>query len=461
MISKLDSKTSVAMVTLGCARNDVDSEELAARLDAEGFELVPEAADADVIVVNTCGFIEQAKKDSIDTLLAANDQKTSGKAQAVVAVGCMAERYGDELAEALPEADAVLSFDDYPDISKRLRDILSGAHLQAHKPQDRRTLLPLAPIKRSAKRVKSSGRRRLTSGPYAPLKIASGCDRRCAFCAIPAFRGSYISRPIEEIVEEAQWLVENGVKEVMLVSENTSSYGKDLGERRGLIPLLRELNEVDGLERIRVSYLQPAEIYPGLLETMTSLERVCSYFDISFQHASPSVLRRMRRFGDEDNFLKLLENVRQLDPASGARSNFIVGFPGETREDFDMLCDFVQKSRLDVMGVFAYSDEEGTEGERLEGHLPTEVVEERTRVLTDLVTQLIDQRAAERVGEKVSVLIESIDDNGVVGRAAHQGPEVDGETTILDASPEAVRVGDIVDAVVVDSFGADLMAEQR
>lgn len=449
------------MVTLGCARNDVDSEELAARLSAGGFELVPEAADADVIVVNTCGFIEQAKKDSIDTLLAANDQKTSGKAQAVVAVGCMAERYGDELAEALPEADAVLSFDDYPDISKRLRDILSGAHLQAHKPQDRRTLLPLTPIKRSAKRVKSSGRRRLTSGPYAPLKIASGCDRRCAFCAIPAFRGSYISRPIEEIVEEAQWLVENGVKEVMLVSENTSSYGKDLGERRGLIPLLRELNEVDGLERIRVSYLQPAEIYPGLLETMTSLERVCSYFDISFQHASPSVLRRMRRFGDEDNFLKLLENVRQLDPASGARSNFIVGFPGETREDFDMLCDFVQKSRLDVMGVFAYSDEEGTEGARLEGHLPAEVVEERTRVLTDLVTQLIDQRAAERVGEKVSVLIESIDDNGVVGRAAHQGPEVDGETTILDASPEAVRVGDIVDAVVVDSFGADLMAEQR
>lgn len=449
------------MVTLGCARNDVDSEELAARLSAGGFELVPEAADADVIVVNTCGFIEQAKKDSIDTLLAANDQKTSGKAQAVVAVGCMAERYGDELAEALPEADAVLSFDDYPDISKRLRDILSGAHLQAHKPQDRRTLLPLTPIKRSAKRVKSSGRRRLTSGPYAPLKIASGCDRRCAFCAIPAFRGSYISRPVDEIVEEAQWLVENGVKEVMLVSENTSSYGKDLGERRGLIRLLRELNEVDGLERIRVSYLQPAEIYPGLLETMTSLERVCSYFDISFQHASPSVLRRMRRFGDEDNFLKLLENVRQLDPASGARSNFIVGFPGETREDFDMLCDFVQKSRLDVMGVFAYSDEEGTEGERLEGHLPAEVVEERTRVLTDLVTQLIDQRAAERVGEKVSVLIESIDDNGVVGRAAHQGPEVDGETTILDASPEAVRVGDIVDAVVVDSFGADLMAEQR
>ncbi len=449
------------MVTLGCARNDVDSEELAARLDAGGFELVPEAADADVIVVNTCGFIEQAKKDSIDTLLAANDQKTSGKAQAVVAVGCMAERYGDELAEALPEADAVLSFDDYPDISKRLRDILSGAHLQAHKPQDRRTLLPLTPIKRSAKRVKSSGRRRLTSGPYSPLKIASGCDRRCAFCAIPAFRGSYISRPVDEIVEEAQWLVENGVKEVMLVSENTSSYGKDLGERRGLIPLLRELNEVDGLERIRVSYLQPAEIYPGLLETMTSLERVCSYFDISFQHASPSVLRRMRRFGDEDNFLKLLENVRQLDPASGARSNFIVGFPGETREDFDMLCDFVQKSRLDVMGVFAYSDEEGTEGERLEGHLPAEVVEERTRVLTDLVTQLIDQRAAERVGEKASVLIESIDDNGVVGRAAHQGPEVDGETTILDASPEAVRVGDIVDAVVVDSFGADLMAEQR
>lgn len=457
---KQSPRTSVAMVTLGCARNDVDSEELAARLDAGGFRLVPDATDADVIVVNTCGFIDQAKKDSIDTLLEASDQKANGRAQAVVAVGCMAERYGDELAEALPEADAVLSFDDYPDISKRLRSILAGGHIEAHKPQDRRTLLPLAPIKRSAKRVKSTGRRRLTSGPYSPLKIASGCDRRCAFCAIPAFRGSYISRSVEEVIEEAEWLVQEGVKEVMLVSENTSSYGKDLGDRRGLIKLLRELNDVPGLERVRVSYLQPAEIYPGLLETMASLEHVMSYFDISFQHASASVLRRMRRFGDEENFLKLLETVRQLDPQSGARSNFIVGFPGETEEDFETLCDFVQEARLDVMGVFAYSDEEGTEGEKLEGHLPDDVIADRTRILTDLVTQMMDQRAAERVGEEVSVLIESLDENSVVGRAEHQGPEVDGETRIEDADPQELRVGDIVKAKVVDSFGADLVAKQ-
>ncbi|MDU7559466.1 MAG: MiaB/RimO family radical SAM methylthiotransferase, partial [Pseudomonas sp.] len=287
-----------------------------------------------------------------------------------------------------------------------------------------------------------------------------GCDRRCAFCAIPAFRGSYISRPVEEVIEEAEWLVQEGVKEVMLVSENTSSYGKDLGDRRGLIKLLRELNDVPGLERVRVSYLQPAEIYPGLLETMASLEHVMSYFDISFQHASASVLRRMRRFGDEENFLKLLETVRQLDPQSGARSNFIVGFPGETEEEFETLCDFVQEARLDVMGVFAYSDEEGTEGEKLEGHLPDDVIADRTRILTDLVTQMMDQRAAERVGEEVSVLIESLDENSVVGRAEHQGPEVDGETRIEDADPQELRVGDIVKAKVVDSFGADLVAKQ-
>jgi len=279
--------TAVHLVSLGCSRNDVDSEELAARLDAEGFRLVDDPDQADVIMVNTCGFIEQAKKDSIDTILEAADHKESGRTRAVVAVGCMAERYGTELAQALPEADAVLGFDSYPQIAGKLRTILAGGRIASHEPQDRRTLLPLTPVARQAAahdlhtplavpghsdyRPLSGPpvlRRRLHGGPFAPLKIASGCDRRCAFCAIPSFRGAYLSRPADEIVTEAQWLVGEGVKEIMLVSENSSSYGKDLGAPRALSGLLERLAQVDGLEWIRVSYLQPAEITPDMLEAI-------------------------------------------------------------------------------------------------------------------------------------------------------------------------------------------------
>lgn len=448
-------KPTVCLVTLGCARNDVDSEELAANLDAGGFTLVTDASEAEVIVVNTCGFIEAAKKDSIDTLLAASDTKASGKAKAVVAVGCMAERYGGELAQALPEADAVLGFDDYENIAARLRKILGGEQLPPPTPKDRRTLLPLAPIERSARRTAQKRRRRLDSGPYAPLKIASGCDRRCAFCAIPRFRGAYLSRPIAEIVDEARWLVDNGVREIMLVSENTSSYGKDLGDRQGLIPLLKELNQLDGLERIRVSYLQPAEIYPGLIETMCCLEHVVNYFDISFQHASNKVLRRMRRFGDSDNFLKLISNIRRLAPEAGIRSNFIVGFPGESDEDYRILRDFVQEANLDVVGVFGYSDEENTEAYNLADHISDERISERVEDLSELANYLVDQRASQRIGQRVRVLVERIGDGQAVGRSEHQGPQVDGETTLPATS---FGLGDIVEAEVTDSFGADLIA---
>jgi ribosomal protein S12 methylthiotransferase len=274
--------TTVALVTLGCARNDVDSEELAGRLEAGGFRLVDDAADADTVVVNTCGFVEAAKKDSVDTLLAASDYKDSGRTQAVVAVGCLAERYGEQLAEALPETDAVLGFDDYADISERLRSILAGNKHQSHVPRDRRKLLPLAPADRAAAAgvavpghgdaaapvaavdeltieapdlasAPASGprvvRRRLDGGPVAPLKLASGCDRRCAFCAIPAFRGAFVSRRPTEVLGEARWLAQNGVREVFLVSENSTSYGKDLGDLRLLETLVAEIAGVPGLTR--------------------------------------------------------------------------------------------------------------------------------------------------------------------------------------------------------------------
>ncbi len=476
---------SVALLTLGCARNDVDSEELAGRLAADGFTLVDDPEDADTVVVNTCGFVDAAKKDSIDTLLAASDLKASagkgGRAQAVVAVGCLAERYGEELAESLPEADAVLGFDDYQDISGRLRSILAGEKPHPHTPRDRRLLLPITPSERpaAASLVSVPGhsgaadvdvavpgrpaiRRRLDGGPMAPLKLASGCDRRCTFCAIPMFRGSFVSRRPSDVLQEAHWLAGQGVKELFLVSENSTSYGKDLGDLGLLETLLPELTAIDGIERVRVSYLQPAETRPGLVRAIATTPGVAPYFDLSFQHASATVLRRMRRFGDPESFLGLLDQVRELAPEAGVRSNVIVGFPGETEEEFQTLCDFLEAARMDVTGVFGYSDEDGTEAEKLDGKLDDDEINARVQHLNDLVGELTSQRAEERIGSTVEVLVEEVDPDGtgdgtVEGRAAQQGPEVDGTTRVLGV-PDA-RVGDLVRAVVVASDGVDLIAE--
>ena len=452
----------VALVSLGCARNDVDSEELAARLESGGWSLVDDAADADAVVVNTCGFIEAAKRDSIDTLLAAHD---SGRK--VVAVGCLAERYGETLARDLPEADAVLGFDAYADISRHLDDVLAGQPVRSHVPRDRRALLPLAPVDRrdAAVDVGIPGhaggpqrvlRRRLGGGPVAPLKLASGCDRRCAFCAIPSFRGSFVSRDPQDVLAEAEWLAAHGVREVVLVSENSTSYGKDLGDLRALEKLLPQLASVPGVARVRVSYLQPAETRPSLIDTIATTPGVASYFDLSFQHASAAVLRRMRRFGDTEQFLDLLASVRSLDPDAGARSNVIVGFPGETRADVAELARFLTAARLDAIGVFGYSDEDGTEAARLPGKVRRDAVARRVSRLSDLVDELVAQRAEERIGSIVDVLVESVDDDVVEGRAEHQAPEVDG-TTLLRGS--VAVVGDFVRARVVAANGADLVAE--
>ena len=449
------SKRTVAVLTMGCARNDVDSEELAGRLAADGWQLVSDPAEAEIAVVNTCGFIESAKKDSIDALLEVNSLKGHGTTQAVVAVGCMAERYGKELAEALPEADAILGFDDYVDISSRLNTILSGGHLEAHSPKDRRALLPVTPIERQPSTTAQAPRRRLESGPLAPLKIATGCDRRCAFCAIPIFRGSFVSRRPTEILEEAHWLAGEGVSELFLVSENTTSYGKDLGDLRVLEKLLPELASIDGIERIRLSYLQPAEIRPSLLQAMVSTEKVVPYFDLSFQHASGTVLRRMRRFGDGEKFLHLIEQIRALHPDAGIRSNFIVGFPGETEAEYQELVDFINAARLDAIGVFGYSDEDKTEGLTLENKVDEDQIRTRVEGLSTLVDELLQQRAEERIGERVRVLIE--DEELQEGRADHQGPEVDGSTFIRGRN--RYSVGQYIDAIVIDVTGADLIAE--
>jgi ribosomal protein S12 methylthiotransferase len=448
-------KRTVAVVTLGCARNEVDSEELAGRLAADGWTLVDDVESAEVALVNTCGFIESAKKDSVDALLEANSLKGHGTTRAVVAVGCMAERYGNELAEALPEADAILGFDDYKDISARLQSIVAGEKHTAHVPRDRRALLPIAPAERAdAREVEEFSRKRLGNTPWAPLKIASGCDRRCSFCAIPYFRGSFVSRRPTEIISEARWLAENGVSEMFLVSENTTSYGKDLGDLQLMEKILPEIAALPGVERVRLSYLQPAEMRPTLLQAMIATDKTAPYFDLSFQHTSPTVLRRMRRFGDTEKFLHLISQIRALSPEAGIRSNFIVGFPGETQEDFDGLANFITQAKLDAVGVFGYSDEDKTEALDLSDKVDAEVIAQRVETLSALADEMVSLRAQARIGENVRVLIE--DAELQEGRAAHQGPEVDGTTTFIGTN---FAVGQYVDAVVIDSMGADLVAK--
>lgn len=457
----------VAIVTLGCARNEVDSEELAGRLASQGWSLVDDAEVADAIVVNTCGFIEAAKKESIDTVLAASH----GSAP-VVAVGCLAERYGQELADALPEARAVLGFDAYATIGEKLDAVLAGEELPSHAPVDRRTLLPITPVERRRTPVAEPSDRsgsdpqgwvppvpriRLGTGPIASVKLATGCDRRCAFCAIPRFRGAFVSRTPHEVTAEVAQMVDSGVREVILVSENTTSYGKDLGDMRLLESLLPQLADATGVERIRLSYLQPAEMRPGLIAAIAGTPAVADYFDLSFQHASPRVLRSMRRFGGTEDFLELIESIRSMTPDAGIRSNVIVGFPGESDEDVDELATFLEAARLDAVGVFAYSDEDGTEAQTLTGKVDEEEIERRRARITDLVEELMAQRAAERIGQRVRVLVESVDDDEIIGRAAHQGPD-DGSSTIVGSREalSALSIGDWVDGEVVESEGVDL-----
>ena len=465
---------TVSLITLGCARNEVDSSEIAGRLAGGGYELVEDGAPADVVVVNTCAFVASAKKDSIDTLLAAAD--TGSK---VVAVGCLAERYGAELAEALPEAAAVVGFDAYPELGDLLGDVLDGHRPASHTPVDRRTLLPISPVDRpaAASTVSVPGhapsgelaagpvltRKLLHSGPVAPLKIASGCDRRCTFCAIPAFRGSFVSRPPQDIVAEAAWLAGQGVRELVLVSENSTSYGKDLRIDGVLEQLLRDLAAVPGITRVRLSYLQPAETKPTLISTIARTAGVAAYYDMSFQHASARALRRMRRFGSKDSFLDLVRQIRAAAPEAGIRSNVIVGFPGETQEEFEELRDFLVQAQLDAVGVFGYSDEDGTAALDLPDKVDEDVIADRVAEISALVEELTAQRAEDRIGTELVVLVDEQDpDEGTwVGRGEHQAPEVDGVTE-LHGDPavlDRVAAGDLVRVRVTGTQGIDLVAE--
>ena len=395
-------------------------------------------------MVNTCGFVEAAKKDSVDTLLAAADLKDSGPTQAVVAVGCLAERYGEELAGSLPEADAVLGFDDYPDIADRLRSILAGEAQHRTRPRTGAGCCRSRPSSGADGRRRADARarrpaparlrRRLDSGPDGAAEAGLGLRP-----ALLVLRDPVLPRLVRVAAalatcstRRAGWRPQ-GVRELFLVSENSTSYGKDLGDLRLLETLLPELAAVDGVERVRVSYLQPAETRPGLVEAIATTPGVAPYFDLSFQHASAPVLRRMRRFGDAEAFLGLLEQIRALAPMAGVRSNVIVGFPGETEDDLEMLCDFLADGAPRRGRGLRLLRRGRHRGRGFDGKLDEDEIRARVEHVTALVDELTAQRAEDRIGERGrgARRVASTDGRGrAEGRAAHQGPEVDGTTTL-------------------------------
>jgi len=440
----LDARGRFHVETLGCPKNAVDSDKVTASLLADGLVPAASVADADVVVVNTCAFIEAARQESIDVTLALAAAKKPGAR--LVVTGCLAERYGDELQAALPEADAVVGFADEGAIAAVVFTRPPNMRGQ-NKPTGVRDLLELPrPVPRA---------------PWAYVKIAEGCDRTCAFCAIPTFRGPQRSRTPDAIEAEARRLVAGGAVELVLVAQDLASYGRDVGAAGSLVPLLERLDRLrdDGLARIRLLYLYPSEITPRLVETMLTSPTVVPYFDLSLQHASKRLLRRMRRWGSGERFLTTIEKIRADEPDAAFRSSFIIGFPGETEDDHDELLAFAHAAELDWAGIFPFSLEEGTRAATLDGRVADDLVAERQRELSEVQDRITQARRDELVGLDVDVLVDATEHDGdnerLIGRTHREAPEIDGVVRVRGYG----RPGAQVRVRVVAAVGPDLEAE--
>jgi ribosomal protein S12 methylthiotransferase RimO len=457
----------VAVVTLGCGRNEADSDHVAGALEAEGFRVVDDPGQADCVLVNTCTFIEPARLDSIETILDACEPGGRGRPPRVLVIGCMAERYGAELAGALPEVAGVLSFADYPRLPSIVRRVLDGSGPAAQAPvmPAGARALPLAPVVSGRPGAAGVPSRPPTAsfpvrtsprGPWAYLKIAGGCDRKCTFCTIPSYRGRFASRPVQEIAAEAGWLAGQGVRELVCVSENTTSYGKDMPEGRSAqVALIRALEGIERLARVRFMYLQPAELGPELLDAIAASPIVASYYDLSLQHASGSVLSRMARSGDAQAFLDLVEGIRSRDPGAVFRSSFIVGFPGERDADVAELEAFLEAARLDWAGFFAFSPEDGTAAADMDGQVHPDEAARRRERLVGVQEAVADDRALSFVGRRLDVLVEEVSGGVAIGRSYRESPETDGEVRLPAAGLE---VGDLLEVLVEAACGVDLDA---
>ena len=409
--------------TLGCPKNQVDSDKISGKLIADGYVAASDSSEADLVVVNTCAFVEEARQESIDTVLALSDDRAADAR--LVVTGCMAERYGDELADALPEIDAVAGF---------------GRELAV--PSPRRALIPVAGAPLPDFDLLNLPRPAATA-PWAYVKIAEGCDRNCGFCAIPSFRGPQRSRTIDAIAAEVEAL---GAREIVLVAQDLAAFGRDQGVgERAIVPLVRRVSGM--VDWVRLLYLYPSDLTDDLIDAM--LDTGVPYFDLSLQHVSPPLMRRMRRWGDGRRFLDRIERIRSLEPGAAFRSNFIVGYPGETEHDHDALLAFVQEAQLDWCGFFAFSDEEGTHAHTLDGHVDPALMHERLAELRELQDTITAARRDALIGATITVLV----DEPGVARSFREAPEIDGIVTV----PDDLAVGRFHDVRVDDAAGPDLV----
>ncbi len=433
----MTSHPSVWLTTLGCAKNQVDSDKLTTLLAEAGYAHAPSEEEADVVMVNTCAFVEAARQESIDTILDHGDRKRDDAR--LVVLGCMAQRYETELVKALPEADAVVGLDRYGELVDRL-DELTG-----WQPVELRT----APRPRMD--ILYEVRRPAPTTPYAYVKVAEGCDKPCTFCAIPLFRGKQRSRAPVNIRDEVVQLAADGVTEVVLVAQDLAAYGRDLDAPGGIIDLLRFLSDVDGLRSMRLLYLYPKEIRPALIEEIAGNPVIASYFDLSLQHASGPLLRAMKRPGDGQRHLALVDAIRAADPDAALRSSFIVGFPGETDGHVDELAEFLDAARLDWAGFFPYSAEEGTPAALLAGQLGEEEKAARLRHLQAIQDDITAERNAAMVGRRVAALVDMVEEGVPVARSYREAPEIDGVITL-----DRGAAGEWVEAEITGAYEADL-----
>ncbi len=433
----------VGMISLGCPKNQVDGEALLAKLAHAGYQIVNEIEDSDVMIVNTCGFIEDAKREAIDTILEVAQYKEAGLISAIVVTGCLAERYQDEILKEMPEVDAVIGIGANSDIVKVCDKALCGIKTSNY---PNKCYLPL-----DDKRVLS------TPPHWAYLKIAEGCDNRCSYCAIPGIRGSFRSRTIESVVDEAKNLVNRGVKEIILVAQDTTKYGQDLYGEYSLDKLLKELVKIDGLEWIRLFYCYPQRITDSLIDVIAKEDKVCKYIDIPLQHSDATVLKNMNRVGDGNDYRVLLNKMRKAIPGLALRTTFMVGFPGETDEQFENLCDFVKDMKFDKMGCFTFSPEEDTPAFDMENQIDEDVKKRRQEVLMNAQFFITEASNKSRVGNVYKVIVDSFADGKYTGRSYMDSPEID--SGIIFTSNKELNVGDFVDVKITDFDGYDLIGE--
>jgi len=443
---------SVGFVSLGCAKNLVDSEHMASALRTDGIPLARSPEEAEVILINTCGFIGDAKEESVDAILAACARKKTGACKAVVVAGCLTQRYGAELQRAIPEVDAWLGLDEIGGIGRIVRRLARGER-------------GLLQVSAHSKKIFSPfpSRVLLTGGPFAYLKIAEGCNHRCAFCAIPAIRGRYRSRTLPDVLREAEDLLARGIKELNLISQDTTRYGLDLGGGASLPELLRELGRLGGRFWVRLLYGHPSHVTDELLETMAAVPQACQYLDIPIQHSHPDVLRAMNRAGSVEAVLTLADRARRLMPGVVLRTTCLVGFPGETDEHFEDLVRFVRKTEFDHLGVFAYSREEQTAAADLPRQVPAAVANRRRSRLMRIQQGIVRRRLEKKIGETDTVLVvEGPERTGQpwVARSRGQAPEVDG-VTFVQGERKPLRAGSFLRVRYARTLGYDLEAQPQ